>query len=225
MPQSLMTSLQKQWPTIPIILDEESLLQCVRDFTHMHITNLDESHTGLLENVFLYEKSEEKKHMSIADIRRFLEDISVQPYSPKALYILRDFDEATPEAMNACLKVFEEPPDYAIILMSVKNPESILETIHSRTLLQFRWRDTSTLTPELISMINGYFSGNPWGFITYLYKAKYDLSLALEILRESMQYADAKLLGSMEESLIHLFQVNENPRNILDRVFICLRER
>ena len=104
----------------------------------MHITNLDESHTGLLENVFLYEKSEEKKHMSIADIRRFLEDISVQPYSPKALYILRDFDEATPEAMNACLKVFEEPPDYAIILMSVKNPENILETIHSRTLLQFR---------------------------------------------------------------------------------------
>jgi DNA polymerase III subunit delta' len=65
-------------------------------------------------------------------------DISEIPYEKKHIYILRDFDEATREAMNATLKILEEPPEYAIIALVVKNPESLLETIHSRTLNLFR---------------------------------------------------------------------------------------
>ena len=40
--------------------------------------------------------------------------------------------------MNASLKILEEPPEYAIILLVVENPASILETIHSRTITLFR---------------------------------------------------------------------------------------
>ena len=48
---------------------------------------------------------------------------------------MRDFDEATLKAMNAMLKILEEPPKYAIIILIVKNSESLIETIRSRCLL------------------------------------------------------------------------------------------
>ena len=86
----------------------------------------------------LYEKSQEKKSLSIEDIRRWIVDIAERPYEKRVLYILRDFDEASHEGMNATLKVLEEPPDYAIILLIVSNPESLLETIRSRTISLFR---------------------------------------------------------------------------------------
>jgi DNA polymerase-3 subunit delta' len=41
---------------------------------------------------------------------------------------------ATTEAMNACLKLLEEPPSYALIFLTVKHGESLLETIRSRTI-------------------------------------------------------------------------------------------
>ena len=86
----------------------------------------------------LYEKSPEKKSLSIEDVRRWIVDIAERPYEKRAVYILRDFDEASHEAMNATLKILEEPPQYAIILLIVSNPESLLETIRSRTISIWR---------------------------------------------------------------------------------------
>ncbi len=215
------SAFHRKWPTIPLILNEESILECITAFTNIHVSDLEESQELMLENVCIYEKSEEKKHMSVTDIRRFIEEVSLQPYAGKALYILRDFDNATPEAMNACLKLFEDPPEYAIILLWVKNPERILETIRSRTISLFRENNTVRLPLEVRDMIQEYFYGKVEGLIWYLYAAKYDQVMALAILRESLKYADKNLLISIEVALIHIFQVNENPRNILDRVFLC----
>ncbi len=215
------SAFHRKWPTIPLILDEESILECITAFTNTHISDFDACKELLLESVFIYEKSEEKKHMSVTDIRRFIEEVSLQPYAGKALYILRNFDDATPEAMNACLKLFEDPPEYTIILLWVKNPEKILETIRSRTISLFRENNTVRLPLEVRDMIQEYFDGKVEGLIWYLYTAKYDQGMALAILRESLKYADKNLLISIEVALIHIFQVNENPRNILDRVFLC----
>lgn len=49
------------------------------------------------------------------------------------LVVLRDADKATVEAQNALLKLLEEPPDTAYILLFAKNEERILATIRSRS--------------------------------------------------------------------------------------------
>ncbi len=215
------STFHRKWSTIPLILDEDGILECITAFTNTHISDLDACKELLLESVFIYEKLEEKKHMSVTDIRRFIEEVSLQPYSGKALYILRDFDDATPEAMNACLKVFEDPPEYTIILLWVKNPEKLLETIHSRTINLFRQKNAFMIPQDLHDHVVNYFQWDTDGLIRYLYTEKYDQSTAIAILRESLRYADNDLIISIETSLIHIYQVHENPRNILDRVFLC----
>jgi DNA polymerase III subunit delta' len=86
----------------------------------------------------LYEKESDKQSLSIKQIRESIRDMSEKPYEGKILVLFRDFDTASLEAMNASLKILEEPPAYAIILLIVSNPENVIETIRSRTLTFFK---------------------------------------------------------------------------------------
>ncbi len=217
----LIATFQKRWPTIPHLLDEESILECIRAFSNIHMASLDEYRDVLPDNIFIYEKWEERKSLGVEDIRRCIGDISLRPYSWKALYILRNFDDASPEAMNACLKLFEEPPEYAIILLWVENPEKLLETIRSRTIHHPRKTIDNQLPDTVRTYIREYFEGSQDGLIQYLYATQHDTLTALTILRESMYYAPWDLLLSIETAIIEIYQVHENPRNILDRVFLC----
>lgn len=144
--------------TLPAIMDEASALECVTTLSHIHVTSLQECESGALPNIFLYEKQEDKKHLSIEDVRRFLRDIAEKPYEGKAIYLLSDFDEATPDAMNAMLKILEEPPQYAIIILIVANPEALIETVRSRCLIFFRDLVRIPLTEEKKKWIGSYFS-------------------------------------------------------------------
>lgn len=67
-------------PTIPTIMNEEAALSCVRAFCGLHITELEECISGSIPNLYLYQREEDKKHLSITDIRRWIDDISEKPY-------------------------------------------------------------------------------------------------------------------------------------------------
>ncbi len=57
----------------------------------------------------------------------------VLPYEgDKKIFILQNIDNMTQHAQNSFLKILEEPPEYAIIIMTVINSNSILPTIVSR---------------------------------------------------------------------------------------------
>ena len=55
--------------TLPAIMDEGSALECIRILSHIHILSLDECVSGAIPNIFLYQKQEDKKHLSIEDIQ------------------------------------------------------------------------------------------------------------------------------------------------------------
>ncbi len=206
--------------TLPAIMDEESALDCIRIISHIHITSFEEYTSENLSSIFLYQKQEDKKHLSILDIRRFLRDISERPYEWKALYLLRDFDEATPEAMNATLKILEEPPPYAIIILIVKNPESLLETIRSRCFLFSSFQQRNLLEDEKKKWIELYFSGESTSLMSYFYNEKIAKDEAQNILLYASKYASKDIIEKIEKALTELFTINETPRNILDRVFL-----
>ncbi len=216
----IQTILISEKSTLPIIIDEQSALEVVRFFSGIHVTTLEECTNGSIPGVSLYEKDleEDKKHLSVKDIRRWLSDIAEIPYEKKHIYILRDFDEATLQAMNATLKILEEPPAYAIILLIVKNPESLLETIRSRTVSLFIWNSNSPLSSELLWYIRNYQNGDVTSLVSYLYREKVEQAEASSILLELAKWADRKKLDAIETALISLFTVNESPRSILDRV-------
>lgn len=85
----------------------------------------------------------------IEQIRFMLEDISVKPANGRKIYVIEDADRMTPQAQNCLLKTLEEPPSFAVIIMTVCSFESLLTTIRSRV-VQYK---LSRYTSEEISRI------------------------------------------------------------------------
>jgi DNA polymerase-3 subunit delta' len=78
--------------------------------------------------------------IGVDDIRKMLSDIVIRPmYSKRKVYIIEDAGDMTVQAQNCMLKTLEEPPPYAVIILTAARYESLLETIRSRvTRINFR---------------------------------------------------------------------------------------
>lgn len=68
------------------------------------------------------------------------------------VYIIRDMQNMTPQAQNALLKSIEEPPPFAVFIITVNNGDLILETVKSRAalfVLKNAGRHPKKKSPEL----------------------------------------------------------------------------
>lgn len=82
-------------------------------------------------------RHEKPNSIGVEDIRsQVVGDVMVKPYSGRyKVYIIPEADKMTIQAQNALLKTLEEPPAYAVILLLVKNADSLLATIRSRCVM------------------------------------------------------------------------------------------
>jgi len=70
---------------------------------------------------------------SIEDVRGLMESAQNPPLSGKwKVYIIDEVHMLSKPAMNALLKILEEPPSYIIFMLATTNPEKILPTVLSR---------------------------------------------------------------------------------------------
>lgn len=69
----------------------------------------------------------------IADIRKLQENIVLYPRTGDIkIYLIDEAHRLTPEAQDALLKMLEEPPTFAYIMLATTNPEKLIKPIHSR---------------------------------------------------------------------------------------------
>ncbi len=75
--------------------------------------------------------------IGVDDIRTQVNgDVNIRPYGGrKKIYIIDEAEKMNQQAQNALLKTFEEPPEYAVIILLVTNAEELLPTILSRAVL------------------------------------------------------------------------------------------
>ncbi len=75
--------------------------------------------------------------ISVDDVREQVNnDIVIKPYGGRRkVYIIPEAEKMNQQAQNAILKTFEEPPEYAVILLLTTNAEELLATIRSRAVL------------------------------------------------------------------------------------------
>lgn len=82
------------------------------------------------------EISREKSYYSVSEIREQLN--SAIEFAPrlgkKKVVFLEDAELLNTAAQNAMLKTIEEPPEYAVIIMTSCNPDLLLETVRSRVI-------------------------------------------------------------------------------------------
>lgn len=71
--------------------------------------------------------------IKISKIRQLGEEIILKPtISEKKIFIIRDGETMNEAAQNALLKVLEEPPEYAVIIITTASKEKLIRTIKSR---------------------------------------------------------------------------------------------
>lgn len=96
--------------------------------------------------------SPEKDLIKVEEIRNLINEVYLKPtFSTKKVIIIDDADKMNSSAQNALLKVLEEPPLYATLILVVSNKEKIIRTILSRvTEVKF-----NSLTNEELEKIVG----------------------------------------------------------------------
>ncbi|NJK71859.1 MAG: DNA polymerase III subunit gamma/tau [Thermales bacterium] len=69
----------------------------------------------------------------IDDIRQLINSAKTPPISGQyKIYIIDEVHMLSKQAMNALLKILEEPPSYIVFLLATTNPEKIIPTVISR---------------------------------------------------------------------------------------------
>lgn len=85
-------------------------------------------------NPDFYEVITDKSSIGIDTIRALQEHVANRPaYGHKKVYFIDGADMMTVQAQNCLLKTLEDPPEYAVIILSAVNYEALLPTIRSRT--------------------------------------------------------------------------------------------
>ena len=111
------------------------LLVCSRPQQDQEIKNLARDYQIDSKNVLDYfEISPQKKQISIDQIRELKGHIYQKPIKAKVKFVVvKDADMLTTEAQNALLKLLEEPPSHAVIILATQRRQKLLPTVRSRT--------------------------------------------------------------------------------------------
>jgi len=75
----------------------------------------------------------DKQHYSIDQIREMIDQVALKPTEgPRRIFIIPDAEMLTIQALQSSLKVLEEPPPQAMILLTCASTDLLLPTIISR---------------------------------------------------------------------------------------------
>lgn len=73
--------------------------------------------------------------VGIDEVKQIKSNLSRKPYQSKTVTVIISFaDKMSPEASNALLKILEEPPGFAQIILLASSPTLVLPTVKSRCL-------------------------------------------------------------------------------------------
>ena len=82
------------------------------------------------------DKGKLKRDIQVDQIRHMAADAFVRPtQADKKVYLISEADAMNVQAQNAALKILEEPPEYAVFILSVESAEALASTIRSRCVL------------------------------------------------------------------------------------------
>ncbi len=87
-------------------------------------------------DIFEYSASGGANSFHVDVVRDVIKDVYIQPNEADyKVYILGNADCMNLSAQNALLKVLEEPPQYAVFIMTAQSKSMLLETVLSRSVL------------------------------------------------------------------------------------------
>lgn len=163
-------------------------------------------------------------------LREKFNKIFIRPHSSEfKLFVIKSVDRLTLEQANTLLKVLEEPPVYARILLSADNISSVIKTIKSRV--------KSVILPcerpidERESALAKWFEEPFSGYLKEIAKLEDDeilteLNGGLEdCRRKGLNELNSELFKSMAQALSLISNTNVNRKLLLEKLYWEVKEK
>ena len=175
------------------------------------------------------------EEISINWIRQLKSFLTLRPYSSEhKIVIIETAEKLNSYAQNALLKIFEEAPNHAIIILCIKTLDSISDTIVSRAVKLPFWRvQTEALPPDktisdIFELLLKTDFPNKYGYIE-----KLDSHKVLEIFKAWLNFLRIKFKANPAKKITDLltksqniyFKLNEtniNPKFAYDELVLLL---
>jgi len=184
-----------------------------------------------LENtpdIKIIDLAEKENSIKLEQVREGIRFLSRKPFEKeyKVLVIL-NAEKMTDEAQNALLKILEEPPSYASILLSSKTENSLLDTVVSRC-RKFHVAPQNFVAQQLNRM--GATVGERLDWASELAKEEKDTIIEqLEILltgeREKLLQGKSspQNIKKIEQTIENIENTNASPRLALEVLVLNLK--
>jgi DNA polymerase III delta prime subunit len=186
---------------------------------------------------FDYEEIVPDPSLGIETVRNIQLKCKLKPMgTSNRLFVLKDFEKATPQAQQAMLKILEEPPAQTYIYLFCKNIFSLLPTIVSRAQhiqLQAKsdYGDLNKNIRELIYSMCRSSKGTRLLKVTDLFKTKEDALILLNTIQKTLEqllFSDDTVLTKIQISTllsktaatIRFIEKNVHVKTTLDVYFL-----
>lgn len=91
---------------------------------------------GIHPDIFEYSSAQTVNSFHISTVREIINDAYMQPNEAEyKVYILANAHFMNSAAQNALLKILEEPPSYAVFLLTAESKSMLLDTVLSRSVV------------------------------------------------------------------------------------------
>lgn len=177
----------------------------------------------------------EKATLGVKEIREQVTgDVQIKPYCSKyKIYLIAEAEKMTEEAQNALLKTIEEPPEYAIFLLTVSRQELLLQTVLSRcVLLPFHPIATEKIkkflmekkgVPDYLAESAASFSGGLVGRAVQYAESETFIEQRKEILH-LVKYIDDMTMAEVMENVKLFAAKKESATEYLDMILLWYRD-
>lgn len=182
--------------------------------------------------------AEADEERSINLIRQLKNFLILSPYYGKyKIAVIEAVHKLNIYAQSALLKIFEEAPESAIIILSAKTIDGIPETIGSRGVKLPFWRQNnaeSSVDAEITKIFEEILSGSAQD--RYYALEKFNGYKAIEIFKSWLWYLRTKfmhdptkrlnnLLKTSQNIYFKLSETNINPKFVYDELILSLDKK
>lgn len=211
-------------PTDFILWENTQLLNTT---IHTLIEEIFEYYT--VDKNYFYTLHDDGEKIKITQMRDFISQWNIKSSFLFQVFFIENIGRATVQSLQSCLKFFEEPWVWNIIIMTNTSESGILETILSRVqIIQFFSHNNFITNDFFFDLIDDYIYKKNVNLLQYFFhdkkitKQDYIDFLHTFIFYIKTNFVLIHLLDQIEESL-HLIQKNNVlPKYEIDRLLLKL---
>lgn len=172
--------------------------------------------------------------LKIEELKLFIAQWNIRPRFAFQIFFIENISRMTTQAANACLKFFEEPWEWNIIILTNASESWILETILSRVqtlkISQFSpWKREGTTKIFYQDMITSHVSWSSDALVRYFFSGKYEKSEYVNCLYALIDYIQdswdfAHLLDEIHEDIWGILKNNLQGKYVVDKYIMNLTQ-